>query len=175
VRSAKDWVSRQSILVFGIALVALTVDQASKILALGTLTPRTRVDFLGDMLGWYLTFNDSAAFSIGVGATWIFTLISSIAVLSLIWFVPRIRTTGWAIMAGFLLGGVAGNLVDRLTRAPGFPNGQVVDFIQIPFDFPIFNFADCCVTVVMAIVVIRIFRGETIGGASASKPQGESK
>jgi len=175
VLSTKAWVSRQSLLVFSIGIVALAIDQASKILALSTLTPRTRVDVLGEWLGWYLTFNDSAAFSIGVGATWIFTLISSIAVLTLIWFVPRIRTTGWAVMAGFLLGGVAGNLVDRLTRAPGFPNGQVVDFIQIPFGFPIFNFADCCVTVVMSIVVIRIFRGETIGGANTSARQGTSK
>ncbi len=152
---------------FLIALIALAMDQATKILALNTLTSQVRVDALGDILGWYLTFNDSAAFSIGLGATWIFTLISSVAALALIWFVPRIQTTGWAVMAGFLLGGVAGNLVDRLTRAPGFPNGQVVDFIQIPFGFPIFNLADCCVTVVMTFVVIRIFRGETIGGGLA--------
>lgn len=152
---------------FLIALIALAMDQATKILALNTLTSQVRVDALGDILGWYLTFNDSAAFSIGLGATWIFTLISSVAALALIWFVPRIQTTGWAVMAGFLLGGVAGNLVDRLTRAPGFPNGQVVDFIQVPFGFPIFNLADCCVTVVMSFVVIRIFRGETIGGGLA--------
>ncbi len=154
-------------MIFLIALIALAIDQATKILALNTLTSQVRVDALGDVLGWYLTFNDSAAFSIGLGATWIFTLISSVAVLALIWFVPKIQTTGWAVMAGFLLGGVAGNLIDRLTRAPGFPNGQVVDFIQIPFGFPIFNLADCCVTIVMTFVVIRIFRGETIGGALA--------
>lgn len=172
--SSKVWLSRRSLLVFVIALIALVADQATKILALNTLTKQVRVDAFGDILGWYLTFNDSAAFSIGLGATWVFTLISSLAVLALIWFVPKIQTTGWAVMAGFLLGGVAGNLIDRLTRAPGFPNGQVVDFIQIPFGFPIFNLADCCVTVVMSIVVIRIFRGETIGGGLA-KSEGNSK
>jgi signal peptidase II len=166
--------SRRTLLVFVIAIIALAVDQSTKILALNTLTERVRVEALGDILGWYLTFNDSAAFSIGVGATWIFSLISSLAVLALIWFVPRIQTTGWAVMAGFLLGGVAGNLIDRLTRAPGFPNGHVVDFIQIPFNFPIFNFADCCVTIVMTLVVIRIFRGETIGGGLA-KTAGDTK
>lgn len=164
VPNPKVWGSRRSILVFVIALMALAIDQATKIIALNTLTRHMRQDAIGDILGWYLTFNDSAAFSIGVGATWVFTLTSSIAVLCLIWFIPRIQTTGWAVMAGFLLGGVAGNLVDRVSRAPGFPNGQVVDFIQIPFGFPIFNFADCCVTIVMSFVVLRIFRGDKIGG-----------
>ncbi|NBW90355.1 MAG: hypothetical protein EBR51_10730, partial [Gammaproteobacteria bacterium] len=46
---------------------------------------------------------------------------------------PRIQTTGWLILAGMLTGGISGNLIDRLTREPGFGSGQVVDFIQIPF------------------------------------------
>jgi signal peptidase II len=162
-------------LVFGIAIFALTLDQATKILAISTLEPRVRVNAIGDLLGWYLTFNDSAAFSIGGGVTWIFTAISSLAVLALIWFVPRIQTLGWAVMAGFLLGGVGGNLVDRLTRDPGFPNGHVVDFIQIPFNFPIFNFADCCVSVVMALVVVRILRGDSIGGVAAKQEARKAK
>jgi signal peptidase II len=124
---------------------------------------------LGDVLGWYLTFNDSAAFSLGFGATWIFTIISAIAVLALIWFAPKMHTPGWSASAGILLGGVLGNLIDRLTKAPGFPNGQVVDFIQIPFNFPIFNFADICISGVMTLVVIRVFRGDTIGGAPKRK------
>ncbi len=151
------------------AVLVLAIDQATKIVAIETLTKHVRVDAIGDILGWYLTYNDSAAFSINLGATWVFTTISSLAVLVLIWYIPRIASRSWAIMAGFLLGGVAGNLVDRLTRSPGFPSGQVVDFIQIPFNFPIFNFADCCVSVVMALVVIRIFRGEAIGGGSVTQ------
>jgi len=66
-------------------------------------------------------------------------------------------------LAGALLGGILGNLIDRITREPGFPNGHVVDFISIPFNFPIFNLADSAIVVVAVITVIRVMRGERIG------------
>jgi signal peptidase II len=65
---------------------------------------------------------------------------------------------------GGLLGGVAGNLIDRLTREPGVGIGQVVDFISIPFRFPIFNVADSFICVVAVTIVILIMRGQKIGG-----------
>lgn len=150
-----------------IAVAAVFVDQLTKAVALGMLSPFTRVDALGSLLGWYLTFNDSAAFSLGWGVTWFFTLISTVALLVLLWALPKANTVGWAILGGFLLGGITGNLIDRFTRAPGFPNGQVVDFIQIPFNFPIFNIADCCISITMVIVAVRMVLGEPVGGAAA--------
>jgi signal peptidase II len=93
-----------------------------------------------------------------------------LAVLALIWFTPRMQTVSWAISSGLLLGGVTGNLIDRLTKSPGFPNGQVVDFIQIPLNFPIFNVADIFISGMMVWVVIRVFRGEKIGKPISKKP-----
>ena len=158
------WLSKRVWLVLVIAAGIVVIDQLTKALALANLTSFRPVPVVPNLLGWYLTFNDSAAFSIGFGATWVFTIVSCLAVLAIIWFAPRMKTSGWAVSAGLLLGGVSGNLVDRLSKAPGFPNGQVVDFIQIPFNFPIFNFADICISGVMALVVIRVFRGDKIGG-----------
>lgn len=66
-------------------------------------------------------------------------------------------------MAGVLLGGVVGNLVDRLTREPGFGVGRVVDFLQLPFGFPVFNIADCAIVIVATISAIRVLRGESLG------------
>ncbi|MFM5904996.1 MAG: signal peptidase II [Micrococcales bacterium] len=149
---------------FAPALAIIVLDQAAKQLALATLHPGVTVPFLGPVLGWHLVFNDSAAFSIGFGVTWIFTIISTVATLLLLWYGPRAKTTGWLILAGTLLGGVVGNLIDRLTRAPGFGVGQVVDFIKIPFGFPIFNIADSAICVVGAITVILISRGQKLGG-----------
>ncbi len=165
-KATNSWLNTRVWLTLGLAVGIVAVDQFTKALALSQLESYTRVPVIGDLLGWYLTFNDSAAFSIGFGATWFFTALSAVAVLVLIWFSPRMKTTTWAISAGLLLGGVAGNLVDRLTKSPGFPNGQVVDFIKIPFNFPIFNFADMCISGVMVFVVIRILLGDKIGGVS---------
>ncbi|MEY2945997.1 MAG: hypothetical protein RL243_771 [Actinomycetota bacterium] len=140
------------------------LDQLTKSMVIANLQPRVSYDFIGSVVRLFLTYNDSAAFSMGFGITWIFTIISSLACLAIIWYGLRVRTMGWATLAGVALGGVSGNLIDRLTRAPGFPSGQVVDFIQVPFNFPIFNLADSAICIVAALVVIAVGRGKKLGG-----------
>lgn len=143
--------------------LVVAADQFVKNYLIATLEPGIPVDFLGNLVRLNLVFNDSAAFSIGFGATWIFTILSSAAALVLIWFSFKIETTGWAIMAGVLLGGITGNLIDRLMREPGFAVGHVVDYIQVPFNFPIFNIADMAIFIICSLSVIRILRGDEIG------------
>ncbi len=150
--------------VLGIALFILFLDQLSKFLIEDRLAPGESINVIGEILRFTLVYNDSAAFSLGVGATWPLTIISSIAVLALIWFGPRSKTTIWLIISGFVLGGATGNLVDRLFREPGFANGHVVDFLQIPFNFPIFNLADSFVVVGVSLALIQTFRGDELGG-----------
>jgi signal peptidase II len=157
-------VSRSSLYrVLGVGTLVLAIDQVSKLFALQFLEPGRSVSFIGEVLKLYLVRNDSAAFSIGNGQTWLFTIFSSIAAAALLWFGPRTKSKSWALITGLLLGGVVGNLVDRVTRAPGFPNGQVIDFLQLPFGFAIFNLADTAIVVAMSIVMIRIIRGDKIG------------
>jgi signal peptidase II len=67
-------------------------------------------------------------------------------------------------MTGIFLGGVVGNLIDRLIREPSIGNGHVVDFIMIPFNFPVFNLADIFIVSMASLAVIRIYRGDTLGG-----------
>jgi signal peptidase II len=148
-----------------IALALVLVDQFTKWLALENLEPGRIVPVLGDVLAWRLTFNDSAGFSLGFGVTWFFTLLSTAAFSILILRAHKVHNRLWLVLAGVLGGGILGNLIDRLVREPGFANGHVVDFIQIPFNFPIFNFADICISVGMTIVAFRIIAGDKIGGA----------
>lgn len=145
------------------AWLVIAADQLVKNYLIATLTPGAPIDFIGSLVRLNLVFNDSAAFSIGFGATWIFTILSSAAALVLIWYSFKIETTGWAIMAGVLLGGISGNLIDRLSREPGFAVGHVVDYIQVPFNFPIFNIADMAIFIICSLSVVRILRGDQIG------------
>lgn len=145
----------------------LAIDQFSKNLAIENLAFATPVPAIPGLLNFTLLYNDSAAFSLGGGATWIFSIISSIAALVILWLSRKIETTSWAIMAGILLGGVVGNLVDRLTRYPGFGVGKVVDFLQLPFGFPVFNIADSAIVIIAIVTVIRVLRGDAIGRKSA--------
>jgi signal peptidase II len=162
VTKSKELFARQSWLFF-FAVVVVAADQLIKNLLIEQLTPGVPVPFLGEIIRLNLAYNDGAAFSIGAGATWIFTIISSAAFIYLIIFSFKIETTSWSIMAGVFLGGISGNLIDRLFREPGFAVGHVVDYIQIPFNFPIFNLADSAIFCICSLAVIRIMRGHEIG------------
>jgi signal peptidase II len=146
------------------ALLVIALDQTSKALAIANLTPQVSYEAIGSLLRLYLTYNDSAAFSIGFGQTWIFAIIGFVALVCLVWYLLfMVETKSWAIIGGILAGGIAGNLIDRLFREPGFGQGLVVDFIQIPFNFPIFNLADSAIVCVAVTVVIRVMLGHPIG------------
>jgi signal peptidase II len=65
---------------------------------------------------------------------------------------------------GLLLGGAAGNLVDRLLRAPGPGRGAVVDFIDFQV-WPSFNVADSGIVVGGLLAVLLSFRGIEVDGS----------
>jgi signal peptidase II len=160
--SSRAKVSRWLYLV--VALVALTVDQFTKNLAIANLELGTSYPVIGDLLSWTLLYNDSAAFGLGFGYTWILAVTSAIAALATIWFSRKLESISWSLMIGVFLGGVVGNLIDRLVREPSFGNGHVVDFIQIPLNFPIFNLADIFIVSMAILSVVRVMRGENLGG-----------
>lgn len=152
-----------------VAWLVIAIDQLAKFLVIENLKPGQHVPVIGELVKFVLVYNDSAAFSLGFGATWIFAIISSIATLVILWFAPKLETTSWSLTGGLALGGVVGNLIDRLTREPGFGQGHVVDFISIPFNFPIFNIADMAIVAVACIVVIRIMQGVPLGKAAPKR------
>jgi signal peptidase II len=75
----------------------------------------------------------------------------------------RLGSTGWALALGLLLGGAAGNLVDRLLRSPGPGRGAVVDFIDFQV-WPSFNVADSAIVCGGLLAVLWSFRGIEIDG-----------
>jgi signal peptidase II len=147
-----------------VALCVFAVDQISKYLIVANMTEHQQVQVLGTWLQFYFVKNSGAAFSIGSGSTWIFSIIATGVLIFVIWFAPRIRSTGWAILFGLLLGGLLGNLIDRLTRSPGFGRGEVVDFIKIPVLPAIFNCADVAIVSSMVLFLILTLRGVGLDG-----------
>lgn len=126
--------------------------------------------FLGEVVKLTYILNDSAAFSLGFGLTGLFTLISSVATLALIWFIAfKSKSTVWSIIAAIMLGGVVGNLLDRLFRSPGAGLGKVVDYIQIPFNFPIFNLADIAIVSMAILSALLVLLGHDVGRPRKAK------
>ncbi len=147
----KVW--RLRALCLAIAAAGLGVDLWTKSLALAHLDPSRPIRLLGGLVTLQLIRNPGAAFSMGESLTVVISIISIAALVGvLVWFLPRIRHTGWAVAIGLLLAGILGNLSDRLFREPGPLHGYVVDFIQLPY-FAIFNVADICITAAAVLII----------------------
>jgi signal peptidase II len=153
---------------FAIAWTIWLIDLATKVWALNTLSARSPVKLIGDFLQLTLIKNSGAAFSLGESVTFIFTLIAIAAVVVIAYFAPKITSTGWMVVLGLALGGILGNLTDRIFRSPGFFAGHVIDWIQIP-NWPVFNLADSAIVVAAVVAVILSIRNiSPIGGTNVT-------
>jgi signal peptidase II len=139
-------------------------DQATKWLAVDRLTGEPDKQLVGDLLVLHLTRNAGAAFSTGTAYTELLSSLAIVAVLVVLWLSRRVRSLVWAAGFGLLLAGIAGNLTDRIFRAPGVLRGEVVDFLMMPH-WPVFNVADMCINVAAALILIQAFRGIRLDGS----------
>jgi signal peptidase II len=80
-----------------------------------------------------------------------------------LWFSRRLADRWWAVGLGLLLGGVAGNLTDRLFRDPGPMLGHVIDLFMLP-NWPVFNIADICINAAAGVILLQTFRGIGLDG-----------
>ena len=130
-----------------VAAAVLLLDLVSKIIVVAELLGRAPVQLPGGYLWLTHARNSGAAFSFAQGATVLFTAVAAIVIVVIARTAAKLRSTAWAVSLGLVLGGAAGNLVDRLFRSPGPLRGHVVDWISLRTPdgkmlFPIFNLAD---------------------------------
>ena len=153
------------IIIASLAVVVLAADQFAKYLAITLLPSEQPVPIVGDALVFYLIRNPGAAFSFGESVTWVFTIALAAVAVAIVVMARRIRSRAWAVILGLLLGGVLGNLTDRLFREPGFAVGHVVDFISTPWMMPaIYNVADMFIVTMMIGVAILVLFGLRFDG-----------
>jgi signal peptidase II len=167
--------SPRALLVLGlVALGVYALDQLSKYLVVLQLTEGDVVPLLNGVLELHFVRNPGAAFSLASGLTWIFSIIATGVVVFIVWFAGRIRSIAWSLVFGLLLGGVLGNLTDRLLREPGFGVGHVVDFISTPWLLPaIYNVADMCIVGSMILFMILTIRGIGLDGTRVTAKSAE--
>ncbi|MDP3952078.1 signal peptidase II [Microbacterium sp.] len=157
--------SAAGIIVAVLAALVLAADQFVKHLTIENLPLHEVVPVLGEFLQLYYIRNSGAAFSLGSEVTWIFTIALTVVAGIIIWKSFGLRSRLWAVVLGLLLGGVLGNLTDRLLREPGFAVGHVVDMISMPWMMPaIFNVADIFIVCGMIAVALLVVLGLRFDG-----------
>lgn len=134
-----------------LAVLLVIVDQLTKYLVRAHIPLGGSVPFIPGFLDFTYVQNTGAAFSVLREHTWLLTLISAAVVLVVCYLVVRGFFTGalGRVSAMLILAGGMGNLIDRAVF------GFVTDMIRTLFmDFPVFNVADCCITVGVPLLAI---------------------
>lgn len=121
------------------AAVVVAVDQVTKSWALAGL--EEPVSLIGSFLELELTSNTGSAFGLFRGAGVWLGLAAVVAIAVVLTALGNVRFRSEAVALGAIMGGAAGNLVDRIVRGEGFLDGAVIDFIRLWW-IPNFNAAD---------------------------------
>ena len=131
--------SKTALLTALVAVGVVVADQISKAIVRSQISRFEEHElFLGIKL--INTRNTGVAFSMFSGGGPLVVIIAFIALGALLaFFLTHLHTRLVWLPTGLLLGGAAGNLIDRLDR------GYVTDFIDLPL-WPAFNLADMCIT-----------------------------
>lgn len=136
-----------------VAIGVVTVDQLTKHWAVSSLGTDREIDLFWT-LRLNLAFNNGMAFGQGQGFG---PVIGVFATLVIVYLLVSLRTEASRMSVagmGLLIGGAAGNLIDRLLRSDdGFLQGAVVDFIDFQW-FPIFNVADMAVNIGAGLLIL---------------------
>ncbi len=142
---------------FSIAGTVLLADQLSKAWASAALPGQPPRPLLPGLLDLVYTTNTGAAFSLFTGSTRPLAIISLlVAALVAVWILrasARVLTLPRVCALGFLLGGAAGNGIDRWRL------GAVIDFLAlVPVEFPVFNLADVAINLAVVCFAIELLR-----------------
>jgi signal peptidase II len=163
---------RRIVLFAAVAALALIADVVSKAVVVAELDPDRPVRLLGGAVYLVRTANSGAAFSLGTSFTLVLTVVALAIVAVIVRASRRMRSTGWAVALGLILGGALGNLADRVFRHPGIGRGSVVDWISVFSNdghvWPIFNVADSCIVVGAVIAALQALRGIDLDGGRRS-------
>jgi signal peptidase II len=143
----------------GLSLVALVLDQASKLLVDSTMQLYQSIPLLPFFKLTYV-HNTGAAFSFlseaGGWQRWFFAGLALVISIVIAVWLSRLEKheTLLAVALSLILGGAVGNLIDRLAY------GYVIDFLDVYYGtwhWPAFNIADSAITLGVVLMLLESF------------------
>ena len=166
----------------GVATLADLLTKSAAFATLGMPGSGRRLILVPQILVLETNLNEGALFGMGQGLSWLFAAISVGALLGISVMISReaVYEDRWLVVAlALIVGGIIGNLVDRLGlpglrwHAPvdrvGQPVMAVRDWIHVTvpgvIDWPIFNLADTWLVIGAGILLVLTLRTPRPAGA----------
>lgn len=139
-----------------LAAILITLDQWTKALAVDKLKDQAPFVIWDGVLEFHYHENRGAAWGIMQGKQVFFYVLTVAFCLLLFYEIYRlyknVRYTPLIYIFTMLFSGTVGNFIDRISLQ------YVVDFIYVKIiNFPIFNLADCYITVSVVLLMVLIF------------------
>ena len=151
--------SRKAVTFWSIAIAITVLDFITKQLAESSLQRGQPVEVLGDVLRFTLGYNTGIAFGLSLGGAsrWVLVAVTLLTMGLIFWLFRSVdaRHKLQIIAFGLIMGGAAGNLLDRI-----FGDHGVIDFIDVGVGatrFWTFNIADSGITVGAILLIISSF------------------
>lgn len=135
-----------------IGIFLAVVDQLIKLLVNTNLKEVGSISVIDNLLSFTYVENRGVAFGSFAGNRWIFVVLTIILISGIIIYMFKIRPKGklFYISVALIIGGGIGNLIDRIIL------GYVIDYISISFFPPVCNFADYCITIGTALLMVYV-------------------
>ncbi len=142
-----------------IAVICTLLDQIIKNILFLLLSFDSAIEVIPNFFSLTLVQNTGAAFSI-LSSNTLFLVFVSIVSLSLIYYCfikDKVLVKVEEYLYGILVGGILGNLIDRVIR------GYVIDYLDFNifgYNFPVFNLADIFIMISIGLIIIYLIKGE---------------
>ena len=153
--------------IYIISLIIFILDQITKSLISTYLKLNESIEIIKDFFYIRYINNKGASWGILENNRILLIGLSIIAIIMIIrysYFFKKTKLNTYGF--GLLLGGILGNLSDRLIF--GYVK-DFLDFIIFKYDFPVFNIADICIVIGVALLIISILKGEDNSGSKSSR------
>lgn len=137
-----------------IVLIGFVIDRITKVIAINNLKPIGHKEVIRGFFSFTYTQNTGGGWGMFSGHMWLFYITTIIAIGVFIYFMKETNMKEkplFSIGLALMFAGCLGNFYDRIFQ------GYVVDFLDIyifGYDFPIFNFADMCLTCGAGVIII---------------------
>lgn len=137
--------------VLSVSSLIVIVDRLTKYLLLKNLSEGESVRVIPGLFHFTLVLNSGSAFGLFKGSGVILTISSILTIILICAYIWRSKCKDFLtlIAFGLILGGAAGNLIDRVAF------GYVIDFLDFRI-WPVFNIADASITVGAFILIVRL-------------------